>query len=276
MRQGVPTHAAALTPPSPSEWARMARDQFRTLGDLLNPRTFRHMLALGIGAGWDCWEPGAGGASVPEWLAERVGRAGYVLASDIDTAVLDETQERPFDVRRHDLTVEAPPGEFDLVHARLVLEHLPDPSVALTTLVAALRPEGWLLLESSDPRLQPLACPDEVEPEQALANKLRKALWDLMAQRTHLDLGRTLPRRLRDAGLADVSAEVAFDLGGPDARRMQHTLIAHARPALIAAGLATAGEIDQHLADLESTDLDIAVFPIVSAWGRKPSRRDTL
>jgi hypothetical protein len=56
-----------------------------------------------------------------------------------------------------------------------VLERLPDPSVALTTLVAALRPEGWLLLESSDPNLQPLACPDEVEPRHALANKLRGA-----------------------------------------------------------------------------------------------------
>jgi SAM-dependent methyltransferase len=213
---------------------------------------------------------------VPEWLAEQVGPSGYVLASDIDITMLDETPDRHFDVRRHDLTEDAPPtGGFDLVHARLVLEHLPDPSVALTTLVAALRPEGWLLLESSDPKLQPLACPDGVEPAHALANKLRKALWDLMAQRTRLDLGRTLPRRLRDVGLADVNAEVAFDLGGSRARRMQHTLIAHARPALIAAGLADAGEIDRHLADLDATDLEIAVFPIVSAWGRKHSRRDT-
>jgi hypothetical protein len=161
------------------------------------------------------------------------------------------------------------------VHARLVLEHLPDPAVALTTLVAGLRPVGWLLVESSDPKLQPFACPDEVELRHALANKLRRALWDLMAQRTQISLGRTLPRRLRNAGLTDVSAEVTFNLGGQDARCMQHTLIAHTRPALIAAGLASAREIDQHLADLESTDLDIAVFPIVSAWGRKQPRRDT-
>ena len=119
-----------------------------------------------------------------------------------------------------------------------------------------------------------LACPDEVEPRHALANKLRSALWELMAQRTQIDLGRRLPRLLRDAGLTDVNAEVSFNLGGQDARRMQHTLIAQARPALIAAGLASAGEIDQHLADLESTNLEIAVFPIVSAWGRKRSRRD--
>jgi SAM-dependent methyltransferase len=275
MRQPVSAHAAALTPPSASERKWMMRDQFRILGDLLDQHTFRHIRALGAGAGWRCWEAGAGGAGVPKWLAKRVGPAGYVLASDVDVSVLDETRDQPFDVRRHDLTTDPPPtGGFDLVHARLVLEHLPDPSVALAILVAALRPEGWLLLESSDPKLQPLACPDEVEPRHALANKLRGALWELMAQRTQIDLGRRLPRLLRDAGLTDVNAEVTFNLGGHDARRMQHTLIAQARTALIAAGLASAGEIDQHLADLESTNLEIAVFPIVSAWGRKRSRRD--
>jgi hypothetical protein len=111
--------------------------------------------------------------------------------------------------------------------------------------------------------------------QDTLANKLRSALWDLVAQRTQISRGRRLPRRLRNAGLTDVNAQVTFNLGGQDARRMQHTLIAHARPALVAAGLASAREIDQHLADLESTDLDIAVFPIVSAWGRKQPRMDT-
>jgi hypothetical protein len=38
---------------------------------------------------------------------------------------------------------------------------------------------------------------------------------------------------------------------------------------LVDAGLATADETDQHLADLDSPGLDIAVFPIVSAWGRR-------
>jgi len=216
----------ALTPPSPAERQRMAYDHFETLAALLNERTSRHIRAFGIRAGWRCWEAGAGGASVPTWLAQQVGRTGHVLASDIDTAVLEAAVDRRYEVRRHDLTVDPPPAAgFDLVHARLVLEHLPEPSVALTTLVAALRPGGWLLVESSDPKLQPLARPDEVGPRQALANKLRNAFWDLFAQQNDLDLGRTLPRLLRAAGLADVDAEVAFSLGGPDARRMQRILI---------------------------------------------------
>jgi ubiquinone/menaquinone biosynthesis C-methylase UbiE len=250
----------------------MARDHFDTLAALLNRRTFHRIDAVGIRDGWHCWEAGAGGDSVPTWLAQRVGPTGRVLASDIDTTALEATLAPPFEVRRHDLTVDPPPAaKFDLVHTRLVLEHLTDPAVALTTLAAAVRPGGWLLVESADPKLQPLACPDEVGPRQALANKLRNALWDLMSAHTDLSLGRTLPRMLRDAGLIDVDADVAFVLGGPRARHMQHFLITRIRPTLIAAGLATADEIDQHLADLDSADLDIAVFPIVAAWGRKPA-----
>jgi SAM-dependent methyltransferase len=256
--------------PSPARRQAMARDHMEVLSGLFNEQTFRHILALGIGDGWHCWEAGAGGDSVPTWLGRQVGSTGHVLASDVDTSVLEAATDPPFEVRRHDLMVDPPPAaEFDLVHARLVLEHLTDPSVALTTLAAALRPGGWLLVESSDPKLQPLACPDECGPSQALANKLRNAFWDLFAQRSHLGLGRTVPRLLRDAGLTDVGAEVAFSVAGPNGRRMQRTLIARARPALIAAGLTTEDEIDRHLADLDSGELDIAVFPVVSVWGRE-------
>ena len=76
-----------------------------------------------------------------------------VLASDIDTSALEDAQNPPFEVRRHDLTVDPPPAaEFDLVHARLVLEHLTDPSMALVALVTALRPGGWLALLTSEER----------------------------------------------------------------------------------------------------------------------------
>jgi SAM-dependent methyltransferase len=254
------------------EWPGMAGGHFGALAALFNERTFRHIRSLGIGEGWRCWEAGAGGASVPRWLREQVGPTGYVLASDVDTAVLSETPDPPYEVRRHDLTVDPPPaaGEFDLVHARLVLEHLSAPAVALTTLVVALRPGGWLLVESSDPKLQPLACPDEVGPREVLANQLRNTFWDIFAQRSNPALGRTLPRLLRDSGLADVSAEAAFSLGGAEARNLQRGLTMLVGPRVLANGRIAEGEIHQHLTDLDSTDFDIAIFPVVSAWGRKP------
>jgi SAM-dependent methyltransferase len=259
------------TPPC-VEWPGMVDGQFGVLAGLFNERTFRLIRSLGIGDGWRCWEAGAGGASVPTWLSEQVGPTGYVLASDTNTAVLDEAPDSSYEVCQHDLTVDPPPaaGEFDLVHARLVLEHLADPAAAMATLVGALRLGGWLLLESSDPKLQPLACPDEVGPRQVLANKVRNAFWDMFNQRSDPGLGRTLPRLLRDCGLADVTAEATFSLGGAEARNLQRGLTMLAGPHLLAGGHVTEDEIRRHLADLDSSDLDIAVFPVVSAWGRRP------
>src|SRR5205085_8080354 len=101
-------------------------------------------------------------------------------------------------------TEEAPAGPFDLVHARLVLVHVPRRAEALAGMIGALRPGGWLLLEDADPALQPLACPDERSPEQRLANRVRRAFRELLAERgADLAYGRTLPRLLREGGLAE-------------------------------------------------------------------------
>lgn len=93
---------------------------------------------------------------MPVWLAEQVGPSGRVVASDIDTSWMP-ADGVAFEVLRHDIGIDGPPaGGFDLVHARLLLTHVPARAAALATMVRALRPGGWLLLEDADPALQPL------------------------------------------------------------------------------------------------------------------------
>jgi SAM-dependent methyltransferase len=244
---------------------------YATLAALLDATTFAHLNRLGVAEGWHCWEVGAGAATVPRWLAERVGPAGQVLATDVDPSFLHGTGGQPFEVRRHDIVVDPAPTEtFDLVHARLLLEHLSDPDVALARMVQTVRPGGWLLIESADPRLQPLACPDATGPSEELANRVLQASWTLQAARADLGYGRTLPRRLRGLGLVDVAAEVRFSLAGPAQRQLHRTLIQRARERLITSELVNAEEVEQHLADVDAGRLDLAAFPVVSAWGRKP------
>ena len=130
------------------------------------------------------WEVGAGGPSVPRWLRQRVGDTGRVLASDIDTSLLEGDSDRRYEVARHDVGVDEPPAtDFDLVHARLVLVHVTRRHEALETMARALRPGGWLLIEEADPQLQPLACPDEYSDDQRLANKIKHAFRELMRER---------------------------------------------------------------------------------------------
>src|SRR5262249_39979846 len=148
---------------------------------------FRHVDALGIGPEARCWEVGAGGPSVARGLAARVGPRGQVLATDIEVSpALAAAAGGPLAGRRHDLARGAPPrdrGPFDLVHARLVLVHLPDRERALRTMVDVLRPGGWLLLEDADPALQPASVIDAVDDAAALANRLRNGFRALMTER---------------------------------------------------------------------------------------------
>lgn len=253
-----------------TERGKILDEHLATLAALLDEATFRYLDILGVAAGWRCWEAGAGTASVPQWLAGRVGTAGRVLATDIDVSRLAAGHQAAFEVRRHDLATEPAPGSgFDLIHARLVLEHLPDAAAVLTAMARALRPGGWLLAESADPMLQPLACPDEHGPAQALANKVRHAVWAVDPRRGHLGFGRTLPRLLGEAGLTGIEAEARIPLTGQDTARLQRTLVLRHRDRMLAAGLLTSGELDRHLAHIADGALDLAAFPVVSAWARK-------
>jgi len=263
--------AVASPPAGGGRRERLLREHFDTLAALYDPATCERIERLGIGPGWHCWEAGAGGGSVARWLAGQTGSTGRVLATDVDPNALAVSQGVGVEVLRHDLTADAAPeGLFDLVHARLLLEHIPDPQAGLAVLTGALRPGGWLLAESSDPMLAPLACPDQTGPAESLANKVRQAIWTLEGHLSLKRFGRTLPRLLRAAGLADVRAEVRFPLGGPDPVRLQRTLLERRGHRLVAAGLLTEDELARHRDDLAAGRLDVAAFAVVAAWGRQP------
>ncbi len=267
-----------MTTPSPDRTGYLldnarpeAGTRFDALAALFDPSTFRHIEALGIAPGWRCWEVGAGGPSVVSWLAERVGTAGQVLATDIDTAWAGAAAANTVRVLRHDVGADEPPGDgFDLVHARLVLVHVADRERALASMTGALRPGGVLLLEDADPALQPLTCLDEYGPEQELANRLRAGFRSLLAARgAELAYGRTLPRLLRAAGLTGVGADAYFPITSAACAVLEEATVRHVREGLVAAGLATDEEIDLHLANVASGRLDLATSPMISAWGRR-------
>ncbi|MFF8928456.1 methyltransferase domain-containing protein [Streptomyces longwoodensis] len=248
-----------------------AGERFDAFASLFDPTTFRHLEGLGVGPGWRCWEVGAGGTSVVSWLAKRVGPTGQVVATDIDTSRLGPVARPPVEVRVHDAGAEEPPGEdFDLVHARLVLVHVPDRDRALRSMVRSLRPGGRLLVEDADPALQPLACPDEHGPEQQLANRLRTGFRRLLAERgADLSYGRRLPRLLREAGLQRVEAEAYFPLTSSAGAALESATIRQVRAELVRTGRATDDDIDRHLAHIEAGGMDFATAPMISAWGRK-------
>lgn len=243
------------------------------LASLFDPWTFDHLSRIGPAPGWRVWEVGAGGPSVPAWLAEHVGPDGRVLATDVDTSWIPASGD--FEVRRHDVATDPPPdGPFDLVHARLVLGQVRARERALAAMVSVLRPGGWLVVEDVDSALQPLACADVPDgpqgEDQRRANRLKDGVRLLMAERgVDLRYGRTLPRRLREVGLEDVGAEAFFPISCAACADLERATIQQVRSGLVAAGMATEGDIAAHLAAVAAGRLDLATSPLVTAWGRK-------
>jgi SAM-dependent methyltransferase len=210
---------------------------------------------------------------VAAWLRERVGPTGRVLATDIDVSWTGTDATEGIKVLRHDVGRDAPPpGPFDLVHARLVLVHVTERDAALSAMVRSLRPGGWLVVEDADPALQPLICPDEHGPEQALANRLRTGFRQLLRQRgADLAYGRRLPRLLREAGLTDGGADAYFPITPPACGVLETATVQLVRDKLVAEGLATNEEVERHLANIAAGRLDLATSPMISAWGRRPT-----
>ncbi|MGH9038693.1 MAG: class I SAM-dependent methyltransferase, partial [Acidimicrobiia bacterium] len=128
-----------------------AHRRLRLLEQCYDPGTTRRLQGIGVSSGWRCLEAGAGGGSVTALLCRQVGPQGSVTAIDIDTRFLGEIDAGNLAVVEADVTTtELPRHAFDLVHCRAFLMHLPARHQVLESLVASLRPGGWILVEEGD------------------------------------------------------------------------------------------------------------------------------
>jgi 2-polyprenyl-3-methyl-5-hydroxy-6-metoxy-1,4-benzoquinol methylase len=134
----------------PNEWEH-ARRRLELLEACYDEASFRRASLLRVCDGWRCLEAGAGGGSFARWLSAKVGPGGSVVAADLDTRLLGDIHSPNVEIRELDLVSgELPSQEFDFIHTRLVLMHIPERERVLDRLCAALRPGGTLMLEEAD------------------------------------------------------------------------------------------------------------------------------
>src|SRR4051812_17392220 len=170
------------------------QQRLEALSNTWDANTRRNFEALGPLKGLRVLDVGAGGGSVARWLCDAVGPTGHVVVTDIDTRFIDAIDASNLEARRHDIVqddLEA--AAFDVVHCRLVLEHLPASDVALKKMIAALKPGGALLVEEFD-HVSFLPAPDAAPDAQAAWHAFLAAFTAIASQRG-LDL--TYGRRLR-------------------------------------------------------------------------------
>jgi SAM-dependent methyltransferase len=177
------------------------RERLAGVERLWDEGTFALLERLRVGPGSRVAEVGAGGGSVVEWLSKRVGTSGRVFAADVYLKFLEPLEGGPVEIAEHDVTATPlPVGEFDLVHARLLIEHIG--TGALPNLLAGVRPGGLLVIEDYD-FLSQVSYPPNPDRQ-----RVGDAVLDLMSSAGFdRDCGRKLPSEFEALGLEEVQAE---------------------------------------------------------------------
>ena len=242
------------------------RQRLAGMESLWDPGTKAVIEEVGISTGWRCLEVGAGGGSIAEWLAGSVGPEGEVLATDVSTRYLEALELPNLEVREHDILSDPLPEEhFDLVHARLVVEHLGRP--ALDRMIPALQPGGWLVLE--DYSFEGAG----VNPENELLERVTDAVLGFM-ERAGFDpeYGRKLVHEMEDAGLETVEAggRARVYRGGTAGTAFMRLSLESLRGPLVEAEALTEDDVEAALATIDDPG-NVFVSPLmVAARGRKP------
>jgi SAM-dependent methyltransferase len=210
-------------------------------------------------------------------MAERVGASGHVLVTDIEPRFIERSARHwpaHIELRRHDIGIDPlPERAFDLIHARLVLQHVPQRHQALASLVAALKPRGWLVIEEFDGRMIDRSIPTANAADAERFSKMVRALARLMDERGfEADWPRRLHQHLRAAGLVEVDMEghLAVREGGSPASRLDAANFAQVRKEAVDKGLITVAEVDMLLERLASRDFAVFSPLMFTACGRAP------
>ncbi|MCA1834383.1 MAG: methyltransferase domain-containing protein [Actinomycetota bacterium] len=227
--------------------------------------TKRHIENLGVSKKWQCLEIGGGGGSIATWLCER---AGSVVATDLDTRFLDEIDAANLQIWRHDIVNDSLPEDaFDLVHSRLLLEHLAGRDEALKKMVAALKPGGVLLIEDYD-----WATGTTSFPADDMYARVTEAVIGLMKSNGYVaDYGRQLPELLEAHGL-DVESEghVLVLTRESPSRDFFRLSLEQLRAPLVASGVLSDEDVTDALARMDDQTFRVLSPIMMSAWGRKP------
>jgi len=248
------------------------RHRLQMLERVHDQRTAQLLERAQLRLGQTCAEIGAGAGSIAGRMARQVGSTGRVVAVDIDPRFLISQELGDVEVRQADITK---PGalerdNYDLIHARFVLVHLPDPAQAVANMVAGLKPGGALVLEEPDFRTAFSA--SENSADRASIDAVNRAICALYFQMgKDPGFGVRLPHVVEVAGVSQLEIDVLAPLvrGGDPMALMMGASVSHLRSRLLHTQAAVDGDIDRYCSAAADPAIWASYYSTVSVMGRK-------
>jgi ubiquinone/menaquinone biosynthesis C-methylase UbiE len=253
------------------------RERLRILGRVMHASTSAFFDRIGLRDGLSCLDMGCGGGDVTVEIARRVAPRGRVVGADLDAIKLEMARREAaeagllnvrFDVLdiRNASLVEA----FDVVYARFLLTHLPDPAGAVAAFFQCVRPGGIVAVEDIDFRGY------FTHPESPAFRRYHELYCATVRRRGgDPDIGPRVPGLLTQAGFREIDVAVVQPVGLEGEVKLINPLtMENIRGAVLEDGLATAEEIEvvvRELFEFAADPASIAGTPrVLQTWGRRP------
>lgn len=220
----------------------------------------------------ECLDVGCGIGRTTELLVDELRRPKRVVGLDADENLLEVARDRgdtetPTEVKFQTGDAADLPFEddsFDLVYARFLLTHLPDPEPAVAEFRRVCRPGGTIAVQEPDFATVGAWPPS---PAYEKAVDLTRPLFDI-------HMGRKTWGLFRTVGIAEpeVDGEVIVETRGDTVRRLFTRSIEALGGALLQKGVLDEGELEEIVADArrveeEDGDRFVAAYTVYSVWG---------
>ena len=252
-----------------SEESRM---QMAGLQHYLDPITTSALEAVGLRRGMRCLEVGPGGGSIAHWMADRVGSEGEVYAVDLNPRHVAPAEN--LTIVQADIRDGLPfEGQFDVIHTRLCLLHIPERLQIMKIIVDALKPGGWLVIGEFTPQpLRVISSPGEDASQ--LWHKVNTALFDGITNLNGADMNWSyqVHGAMMDLGLEEVhhtEHNKSWDGGEGIDARMHYSNVIQLRTPITSCGI-TDAELEEFRTLTENPDFRAMHYQFINTRGRKP------
>jgi ubiquinone/menaquinone biosynthesis C-methylase UbiE len=254
------------------------KERLDVLARVLLPTTMQLLDRVGLIRGMKCLDVGCGGGHVAISMAITVGPEGLVIGTETDAEILEPAREDAEAAKITNVKFQQLDActclwhqEFDVAYARFLLSHLNEPENCLAAMVEACLPGGTIVIEDTD------FAGSFCYPTSAAYERYTELYQELLQRRGgNANIGPKLPAMLRRTGIQEIELNViqpAHIYG--EGKLMAPLTMSRISDALTAEGLATKGEAQQMLTELNHVAADsetlISLPRIFQVWGKRGS-----